>query len=381
MCLEESKGVTMKRFVLLILGIILFAFSGKEAKADDSADYIFNSGYYWKNGTAYNRSLQWYKEYYTAYSYYCGYNYPYQTYYWKSYYTYSPVKIDVHAEDAETQLIRLAAARDKGILQIAERNQKSQATMALADKLGLAGNFNIPNYGAGIFPVAGNFYTGHGYSSAQLSSAGVNGNTAYGYSYNQVRDAYGVTDMNALYQQASRLTQNAQQLAGQANTDFSGLVGQAGTNQARVAEYIAKGQSAAIVLQAANLPPSTRTETRIFQIGSAKSCGMPNQPAPDQPVPDQQQGFIQPKNFLQLAGPQTCVQCHSGQKIEGGFDITQYNANDPKMRDRVLSRILSDDPKKRMPKDGEKLSSDKILHFLGIIAQPAKEPEPVPDPR
>ena len=63
------------------------------------------------------------------------------------------------------------------------------------------------------------------------------GTTVYGYS--TVAESYGNVDLGLLYNQAARLTDQAQQLAGQAATDFQSLVQAEGQNRAEVAKIIA----------------------------------------------------------------------------------------------------------------------------------------------
>ncbi len=78
------------------------------------------------------------------------------------------------------------------------------------------------------------------------------GTTVYGYS--TVAEAYGNVDLGLLYNQAARLTDQAQQLAGQAAADFQTLVQTEGQNRAEVAKIIAQGQAAREALSAAKGP-------------------------------------------------------------------------------------------------------------------------------
>lgn len=322
-----------------------------------ASEYVYGGQYWWKGGTAYTRTSSWVKDWYWVKGYYDKYycyHDGYWAYTWKESYAYTPVKLDYQAADIEQAIIKLAADRDRAVLKIAAQQQKSQSALQLVDKLGLSQNFGIPNYGTGIFS----------YGTPQLSSAGVQGNSVYGYSYKSVADVYGTTDLNALYQQAARLTENAQTLAGQANSDFSTRVGEANQGARAVAEILARGEAGAKVLQAAKPSPSVRIEQQSggFQFGTRTNSLL-------------QSSVVGAKLDLKLPGPAKCVSCHSG----GGdavtaWDITRYNPNDSRQRNKVLSRLITEDPEKIMPKGADHpLSPEEQLQFYPQPAVTTKQ--------
>lgn len=336
----------MKWFALLLVGLVTLLVcipSAPAAEVVNSEGYVFSEGYFVKNGVTYTRVDNWL---WVAPCYMCG---RYQAGYWEfKGYTYTPVSLPV-ASDPEwrTKLLGIAAARDKAEGRLRQFAQDQNHFLEAVNALGLSGNFRYEAYGRNpVYPTA------HG--NLQLSHAGVNGNTIYGYSYSKVADAYGQTDLNQLYQQSSRLTLNAQTLAGTANSEFAGLVQQAGGNAARIAEIFAKGEAGRKVIDGINSPGS-RVETKIN--GTAVS---PNVVGP--PTEDQAQGL----SFLRLSGPATCVACHSGNKLEGGFDIAKLpgmSATD--IVNKVLPRLVSSDDKLRMPRGLPALTGEQIRQFLG----------------
>ena len=300
----------------------------------NSDGYVYSDGFYVKDGVTYTRTdnWQWVPPCYVCYKYQAG--------YWKFLgYTYTPVQLPT-AKDPEwrTKLLGIAAARDKAEARLRTAAIEQQHFLEAVNALGFQGNFRLEAYGRN--PVGPT-----GYGNLQLSNAGVNGNTIYGYTYASVADAYGNTDLNALYQQSSRLTQNAQTLAGQANSEFSQLVSQAGSNAARVAEILAKGQAGRLVIDGIN-SPGVRVKTK----GSGTVT-----------VPTEAN-----KEFLKLSGPATCVACHSGNKLEGGFDVSKITTmTADEIVGKVLPRLVSADEKKRMPKGLPALTAEQIRQFMG----------------
>lgn len=333
--------------------ISLLIFIPNIAVADgvvNSDGYVHTDGFYVKNGISYTRDIVWYKDWSWVNACYVGncYKAGYWTYVWKYYYEYTPVKLP-SASDPEwrTKLLAIAAARDvaEGKLRYAAQEQTS--FLEAVNALGFQGNFRMEAYGRN--PMAPT-----NYGNLQLSSAGVNGNTVYGYSYTHAVDAYGQTDLNSLYQQSSRLTQNAQSLAGQANTEFSELVKQAGGNAARIAEILAKGEAGRKIIDGIKGSPETKTTTTITGTTSIPGSS--------------QQGVVQASNisFLKLSGPATCVSCHSGKKLEGGFDISKVpSMSADEIVKKVLPRLVSSDDKFRMPQGLPALTAEQVRQFMG----------------
>lgn len=339
----------IRKFIAIIL---VFVASCSSLTPLPASEYVQGSdGYYYSNGVAYTRTA--YKDYYWVngyyyYSYGCQYWQPgYWAYTWKYYYT--QVKIDVTSADAESQIIAMAKARDAAVLKIQAQQKRAESNLALIDKFGL--NVAIPNYGNGLFP----YQVQMGYAQNYQQ----NGNTIYGYQQSVTQTFGNPVDLNVLYQQASRLTENAQTLAGQANTDFGGLVKAAGDNQSRVAEIQAKAIAAATVLKAADAAPSSKTETRTFTFRLSQDGRTVEQIQPNQVVRDH-------AAWLKQSGPQKCIACHSNGKVEGNFDVTKYDPwkADADLQVKVLNYLSSPDKNKRCPKGSDPLKIDEMKQFF-----------------
>lgn len=293
-----------------------------------------SNGNWYYGGNEYTRSKVWYTYY--AYSY--GKSYPYYAYY----YQYYPVNKAVTYTDPDwrTQLLKIAASRDKieGKLRLNASEQKY--FLEAVEALGLAGNFNFKNYGADPY----------NYGALSVSQAGYQGKTITGYSLSTFADVYGAFDRSVLYQQASRHTQNAQQLAGQAATDFSGLVAQEGNNSVRVAEILAKGEAAAKVLQASKPEDRTQITTREFrfQIEQTPDGKVEVKPILEQPVTIQQTNA----NFYQVAALQ-CASCHAGDKPKGNFNVFSFPTMKEEDKKKVRERLNHTDVKLRMPRNAD----------------------------
>jgi hypothetical protein len=201
---------------------------------------------------------------------------------------------------------------------------------------------------------------GYGGAFAQKAlSAPVQGDTIYGYSYSQIQQAYGETNMNTLYQQAAKLAQGAQGLTQQATQDFSGLVQQAGDNQARLAEYFVKAAAAErlarTVAKAVEPQPQMTSQTTIQ--GTVQQSAV-SSPADDTPA------------FMASVARPLCASCHSGQKLEGKFDIESYPRLSMEQKAMVWDRLTTSDLSKRMPRDlkdktkhGALITKEQLLGF------------------
>jgi hypothetical protein len=355
--------------------------------------YTYRDGYFYLNGCAYTRSKVTWTEYVCNY-YGCYYQPYYRWEYHKvvapSYSTYTPPTPSyTPPTDWKTRLLDIAAERDKYEGKIRLQSLDSQAYLSAVKALGLEGNFHWQNYGlAPAFPFG--YSSPYAASSPNLNSAGANASTLYGYSYNTVKDIYGDTNLGVLYQQSARLTQNAQSLAGQASTDFSGLVSQEGSNRARVAEIIAQGQAARAALEAAKAQPSTRQESRVFSFRvttgsdgaqqlipvtpngqSQQSTQTPQSTQQGQRVQGQEDSSNSPASgndlFTRVAATR-CAACHAGKDKQGKFDIWEYPQMPIKERSKVWERITNKDPNKRMPKGengtpGEPLTDEEKQAF------------------
>jgi hypothetical protein len=348
--------------------------------------YTYGNGYWYRQGYAYTRQKVYYPISYAYNA--CGYLVQQPSTY---YYSYTQVdnappyvpSVPAYNPDWKTQLLELARQRDafEGALRKSDLDQRSYLEAIKA--LGLSGNFYWPNYGgygASYGYMGHNYYNhGYGYNYGYVPPV-VQGNTTYGYSVNTVKELYGSTDLNALYQQSARLTQGAQTLANQANSDFAGLVGQAGTNAGRVAEILARAQAARTALEATQLPPGSKTT--ITESGSITAPGAPVAPMPvpgpktsvmpQGPMPKADDIGDQARSdalFLKTIAMPRCGACHSGKVTKGDLDITLYPSFDLERKKRVWVRLMTDNRDKLMPRNpdggpGTPLSAQELQEFL-----------------
>ncbi len=355
--------------------------------ADDG--YTYRDGYWWSGGTAYTRTAT---QVLVPGSTYCqnGRLYTNPGYYRTDYaysavvkaaYTppvYTPPAVPTSAADPDwrIKLLELAQARDKGEAGVRKAAIDQKYFLESVQALGLQGNFRIDGYGASPFGPGAAY---GGYSSStygylqplngvythqlQYGGYGVQNNTVYGTSLKQYASLYGDTDLNALYQQASRLTENAQRLGGQATADFSTLVGQAGTNQQRVAEIIARADAAQRLLQSIDGPPRTETKTLEFGPAPPPMATPPGAAAlPAGRAPGSRAAFE--ANFRT-----DCAACHTGANAKGKFTLEAYYTLSPVQKAQVWQLLVTKDKNLMMPRSrdggpGEYIGIEKFKLWL-----------------
>ena len=204
------------------------------------------------------------------------------------------------------------------------------------------------------------------------------GSTIFGYS--ATAQAYGQLDMALLYNQAARLTDQAQQLAGQAATDFATLVQAEGQNRAEVARIIAQGQSARQALTAASgfQPQQIQQNTMAFRVtqGADGKLSIETIEATKTTHDPQNfelsgaQGIIQ--NVSDLL-KQRCVSCHGNAKVTGDLNLELPITDAQQIA--ILKRITTDDLTKRMPRGpddtaGQKLNIDELRLLFNAMSSP-----------
>lgn len=205
------------------------------------------------------------------------------------------------------------------------------------------------------------------------------GTTVYGYS--SVSEAYGNVDLGLLYNQAARLTDQAQQLAGQAATDFQTLVQAEGQNRAEVAKIVAQGQAARDALLAAKGPAGV-TQAQQFR---AFTFRVTQDGSGSMKVEQVQAGGSGPDFNLTGGGPQglktsanisdvlknRCVSCHGNAKTSGGLNF-EAQITDAQQAS-VLERITTKDAAKVMPPPSKgSLSVAEFNAFFHAMGAPAK---------
>lgn len=316
-------------------------------------------GYWYYANKAYGRT-------YVPGCYSCGrYSAPYYSYYFShDYQPYVAPAANDYGNSEVQALIELAKARDKfeGLIRVGQF--KHQQILDTIKALGLEGNFRIQNYGP-VAPYAYPAIQPAAYGNLQLSSAGVNGPTIWGYSSNSIRDVYG-PDVSLLYQAAARSTDQAQTFGAEAHRNLLALADGDAKGRERIAAILAKAQAAQEVLRAMEIGSRTETKEFTFRVGPD---GNVQKIDPGQPQPMAGQQNIR---AIWEQSASKCVMCHSGADKKGGFAVADYPAFSVEQRVRVISRLVKSAPAdKRMPRSdkgvaGEQMGDNEIAVWWAV---------------
>ena len=201
------------------------------------------------------------------------------------------------------------------------------------------------------------------------------GSTVYGYS--ALAESYGQVDLGLLYNQAARLTDQAQQLAGQAAVDFSTLVQAEAQSRADVARIIAQGQAAKQALDAAGGYSTQQFQQRTFAFKVTQNS---NGEVQIEELIDgsQDQSYDSMMDDFKLSDAQNngealsellvskCANCHNNSISQGGLNLQQPISF--QMQKEILERITTNDQDKLMPRNadgapGDKLSVEEVRLF------------------
>lgn len=207
----------------------------------------------------------------------------------------------------------------------------------------------------------------------------VQGATIYGYQQNLA--AYTAPpDIGLLYNQAARLADQAQQLAGQAAMDFSSLVHAEGQYRTEVAKILAQSQrcNECVVEQ-----PSQLREFS-FKV-TPKSDGT----VVVEPMTELQDSFklLSPSKNMKSVKPEVmsnadqlvsniltnkCVKCHNNEKSSGNLNLLAPITD--AQQQRILDVVDTDDKNILMPRKadgsaGDKLSQDEIAILRKVMLQ------------
>lgn len=370
----------------LVAALALLVFLPPPVSAEDDTNtvgavnadgYSYSDGFYWRDSLPYTR--EWIAGTAGYYTRVCSYGCAYLQ--WvpgtAGYYRYSRAacaKVTSASPDWRAQLLSIAQQRDKYELKsraaVIEQANFERSVQAL----GLTGNFRVEGYGAAVaYPQLASYGT---YGVQALGAYGVTGNTRYGYSLKTVTDAYGQADPNALYQAAAQGMARAQDLAGQAQTAHTGLVGQAATNAYRIAEMYAKIEAMKAAAIGSTPQPQTHTTTTVQAAGSSPVALPP--PAPTMPQADQAPNALWDA-WRAAANTQGCVQCHTtgadaaGKPVtaSGGFNVLlDYPKMGSQDRLKVLAVLVTADESKRMPKGKPALSMPQLDAWIKTAMLP-----------
>lgn len=307
-----------------------------------AAGYVLNADGLWYYGSqAYTRTLVTIPGYYAT-SNCCRYWVASSSYYQ---YTIVPkVQLPSYTEPGwRTQLLAIAANRDKFEGDIRLKAVEHQNYLEAVNALGLTGNFRWNGYGQSV--AYGSYY-------APPVNFGANANTQYGYSATYAASFGQSPDLNVLYQQANQLALNSQRLGGEATAGHQGLVAQAGGNQARVAEILAKGQAGSqLALAVANaVAAAPSTETRGFRFDLKPGGVVVRTEDPKLVTPEIRTKLKEQFEALAVA---KCGDCHGDTGYKGNFKIGDYYTLSQEQKNRVWERISTQDNSKVMPRDSK----------------------------
>jgi hypothetical protein len=360
----------MRRFatilILLLVPALAWGTTYSVGYVSPAGAVYQGSGIWSYNGYSYTRAL--------VPGYYSGCNYVPSYYQYTQVYPSTTASVTAATPGWRGKLLDLATQRDKFEGRIREGAFEQAYFLQGVKALGLEGNFTWQGYGmtppygalASVGYGTGAYGARAAYGNLQYSSAGIQGNTLYGYSYGSVADLYGDKNLALLLQQVGRTTDQAQQLAGQAATDLTALATQEGQNRAKIAEIFAKQEAVKSYLAALQgNGAKITTQIQSFKVVPGTNGKLDVQKVdPQQP----QQGTSPDVEAAWLASATNrCAQCHSakGKKMEAGLDIFTYPQMDVSHKRIVVGRLLrpSGDPQ-LMPKGGPPLPDDELIVWL-----------------
>lgn len=339
---RQSTKTLLTLTTLLLGGLLADASTYSTAYAVGYTDGAYTyaaDGYWWKGTNAYNRVTSYYSTFYAnGVCYPAGYYYSYQ---------FSHIRPQLTSADPQWRTKLLDIYHDnvktendvrKGAFEQAYFNDTVK-TLGLQGKVRYD-NGPTPLYGAGSVG-------GYG-ASLQLSTAGANGSTLYGYSYNQQASIYG-EDLGAYMTMADRQINNISKIFADQNNAFIDRINQAGEEQNKVALVIAKGKVVQEFLRGLD-DRSAKITTQLNGWKASVDKDGKTTVTPTDPTATANVGDTRAE-FEKLATDR-CVSCHGkGGKWQDKFDVTNYPAMTPSQKLHVLQRIDTDDATKVMPRD------------------------------
>lgn len=188
-------------------------------------------------------------------------------------------------------------------------------------------------------------------------SANQQGATVYGYehngalSFNDYAGAYAINPGDYMAQ-ADRHAQHSLELANKAVENFSKSAKILASDAATIAKIRAAGQATAEAIKAAVAPEVAEAE---------KMKPKPTVTIQTDPKPAAASWMPKAGAALEVLESK-CSACHSGANPKGGFTVEKQL--DAASWDRVVARITTADPSKRMPK-GDTLNVQEFRALIG----------------
>lgn len=337
----------MKPWILTIALKLLLLF----ASSLSASEYTFSNGYWWSGGKAFTRS--------TVSSYDSRgclvHSYQYTPYVAPA---ASATNITHETPDWRTKLLEIAEQQKKSEAKLRQSAEDHAEYMQAIKALGLGGS------GSGYTTVQS--VDAYGYSQRSAPQ----GSTVYGY--NEISDIYGNVDLGELYQSAIRLAEGSNRYGAEATSGAQKLIDQFGdraqgllSQQLAIAEINAK--TAGVTNAARAIGDAIKAESRLHLEKRTEKTPQPPQPQPhtggspilDEPAAKVNESF---DNLTALVNAK-CFTCHGGKTTEAGLNLTDLSKLDDKAVEKVLARVTSANPEKRMP-PGKPLSPDELRLFF-----------------
>lgn len=301
-----------------------------------SADgYTYRNGLYYRGDTAYNRVQVWTPPVYANCCYTAGY---WTIAYHPVQYTAAAYVAPAYAPGWQGQLLRIAEAKVASENKIQLAAYDHYAYMQAIEAFGMRGLLTPRIVGTPMYPNMLNSY-GQSYSAT-----GVQANTIFGYNQTVRTNGPIPLDVNATAQMQFQANQFAQATGRESNQLFLKTTSDAIDGQLQLQKMIQRSQTATQLMQLLD-GINTETKTQIFRIGPPDASGLPRVDRGDIP------GDATERLNSWVESAKSCVECHSGEAgKDRPFKLEQYRTLNMDQKREVWMRLLSPDPKIRMPK-------------------------------
>lgn len=182
------------------------------------------------------------------------------------------------------------------------------------------------------------------------------GSTVYGYAQANVGYvAPNTVDLAVLYNQANRLTEQAQQLAAQANSDFQALVKLEAQNQQQryqtqgEFQIVLKIENGQVTVQEPYKLITPQTQSEVCPTGT---CPPDSRQSP--PTAQIQAQTLSLDSIVQ----DKCYKCHNAKNSKGGLSFDVPIGID--MQQSIIDRITTDDSSLSMPRNADGSAAIKL---------------------
>ncbi len=322
---------------LLSLCIILTFCATAGAQWRHHGGYYYNSSY---GSQAYTQSYT--PGYYQPAAYGCGYTYV------QGYYSYTPYY---------APSVAAPAYKDVNPIDLLLK-AKSESLASLQKTNDFVNAAHLLGYDINSLPVQAMPYAvgtrGYGLDGHYYQQFGARGQTVYGYSE---FNPYAQFDLNQPFLVAGQLVEGSKSVYATANQGFQELVNNQADRQFQVEKMKAQREVAMAVLESFKNDNTLKEQGFKFKITQ-------------EGVQTYTDNTVTPAVKAEFSAilKKDCMGCHSGKKIQGGLDLSQYASFTKEQIDNVMFRLTTSDEKKRMPRlpnggAGPKVTGRKLALF------------------